>query len=57
MFACGLPWLCVWAALHASCGAYGPDEVASLPGMRFRPGYGQWSGYLQTRPGRFFHYW
>lgn len=36
---------------------YAPDEVTHLPGMTFKPNYQQWSGYLQARPGRFFHYW
>lgn len=56
MFVRGLPWLCLFAACHVGS-AYDPDEVATLPGMTFKPGYKQWSGYLQTRPGRFLHYW
>ncbi|KAM9817170.1 lysosomal protective protein [Neosynchiropus ocellatus] len=46
------------AALQGFCVAdYAPDEVKELPGMKFKPNYRQWSGYLQTRPGRFLHYW
>ncbi|KAE8297096.1 Lysosomal protective protein [Larimichthys crocea] len=36
---------------------YAPDEVTYLPGMTFKPNFRQWSGYLQARPGKFFHYW
>ncbi|KAM7424046.1 hypothetical protein PAMA_000417 [Pampus argenteus] len=36
---------------------YAPDEVTNLPGMKFKPNYRQWSGYLQARPGTFLHYW
>ncbi|TKS70110.1 Lysosomal protective protein [Collichthys lucidus] len=25
--------------------------------MTFKPNFRQWSGYLQARPGKFFHYW
>ncbi|TNM91163.1 hypothetical protein fugu_003452 [Takifugu bimaculatus] len=56
MFVRRLPWLCLFAVFHIGS-AYDPDEVTSLPGMTFRPHYKQWSGYLQTRPGRFLHYW
>lgn len=56
MFVRRLPWLCLFAVFHIGS-AYDPDEVTSLPGMTFRSHYKQWSGYLQTRPGRFLHYW
>lgn len=56
MFARRLPWLCLFTVIHIGS-AYDPDEVAFLPGMTFKPQYKQWSGYLQTRPGRFLHYW
>lgn len=36
---------------------YDPDEVQQLPGMKFKPNYQQWSGYLDAGPGRFLHYW
>ncbi|XP_017297319.1 cathepsin A-like [Kryptolebias marmoratus] len=36
---------------------YDPDEVTQLPGMKFKPNYRQWSGYLDAGPGRFLHYW
>ncbi|XP_071381273.1 lysosomal protective protein isoform X1 [Centroberyx affinis] len=36
---------------------YAPDEVTELPGMRFKPNYQQWSGYLNASRGRFLHYW
>lgn len=36
---------------------YAPDEVTVVPGMKFQPNYRHWSGYLQTRPGSFLHYW
>ncbi|CAN9507029.1 unnamed protein product [Ophioblennius macclurei] len=58
MSARGLLLLCLLAACPLGSRAqYGPDEVKILPGMSFKPNYKQWSGYLQTRPGRFLHYW
>lgn len=57
MFAGKLLGLCLFAVSCVGSRAYDPDEVTFLPGMTFRPRYKQWSGYLQTRPGRFLHYW
>lgn len=46
------------AVFHlGSWAQYAPDEVTDLPGMKFKPNYRQWSGYLQGRPGKFLHYW
>ncbi|XP_040009848.1 cathepsin A-like isoform X2 [Xiphias gladius] len=57
MFSGGLV-VCLLAVLQLGSRAqYGPDEVATLPGMMFKPNYRQWSGYLQVRPGKFLHYW
>ncbi|XP_038558293.1 cathepsin A-like [Micropterus salmoides] len=57
MFAGGL-LACLLAVFQLGSRAqYAPDEVTYLPGMMFKPNYQQWSGYLQTRPGRFLHYW
>lgn len=51
-----LCFLLVFPALSRA--QYDPDEVTQpLPGMTFKPAYRQWSGYLQTRAGRFLHYW
>lgn len=36
---------------------YAPDEVFELPGMKFKPNYRQWSGYLGASQGKFLHYW
>ncbi|XP_037552162.1 cathepsin A-like [Nematolebias whitei] len=36
---------------------YSPDEVTQLPGMKFKPNYSQWSGYLDAGPGKRLHYW
>ncbi|XP_023672803.2 lysosomal protective protein [Paramormyrops kingsleyae] len=56
MFLCGLLW--VFAVLCSPTSAYyDPDEVASLPGMSFKPNYRQWSGYLRASPGKYLHYW
>ncbi|XP_029945667.1 lysosomal protective protein [Salarias fasciatus] len=50
--------LCLLAVVPLGSRAqYAPDEVHHLPGMTFKPGYRQWSGYLQTRPRRYLHYW
>ncbi|CAJ1049142.1 lysosomal protective protein [Xyrichtys novacula] len=50
--------LCLLALFHhGSWAQYAPDEVTHLPGMKFKPNYRQWSGYLQARPGKFLHYW
>uniref|UniRef100_A0A3B5AFW3 Carboxypeptidase n=1 Tax=Stegastes partitus TaxID=144197 RepID=A0A3B5AFW3_9TELE len=50
--------LCALAASPLGCRAqYAPDEVTHLPGMKFKPNYRQWSGYLQAGPGKFLHYW
>ncbi|KAL2076897.1 hypothetical protein ACEWY4_027498 [Coilia grayii] len=50
--------LCLLASiLHAAQAQYAPDEVLELPGMKFKPNYRQWSGYLQASPGKFLHYW
>lgn len=57
MFVGRLSWLCLFAVFYLGSQAYDPDEVISLPGMTFKPRYKQWSGYLQTRQGRFLHYW
>uniref|UniRef100_UPI0037E8CCBF lysosomal protective protein n=1 Tax=Semicossyphus pulcher TaxID=241346 RepID=UPI0037E8CCBF len=57
MFA-GALLLCLLAAFQLGTRAqYAPDEVTYLPGMKFKPNYQQWSGYLQARPGKFLHYW
>lgn len=57
MFVGKLLWFCLFAVFYVGSQAYDADEVTFLPGMTFKPPYKQWSGYLQTRPGRFFHYW
>lgn len=57
MFVGKLLWFCLFAVFYVGSQAYDADEVTFLPGMTFKPSYKQWSGYLQTRPGRFFHYW
>lgn len=50
--------LCLLATFQlGSWAQYPPDEVTQLPGMKFKPNYQQWSGYLQARPGKFLHYW
>ncbi|XP_028295942.1 lysosomal protective protein [Gouania willdenowi] len=49
--------LLLLGVLSGSWAQYAPDQVTQLPGMTFQPKYQQWSGYLQTRPGRFLHYW
>lgn len=57
MFASGL-LVCLLALFQLGSWAhYAPDEVTYLPGMKFKPNYRQWSGYLQARPGKFHHYW
>lgn len=50
--------LCLLAVFQLGSRAqYAPDEVTFLPGATFKPNYRQWSGYLQSGPGKFFHYW
>lgn len=50
--------LCLLAVCPLGSRAYyDPDEVTQLPGMKFKPNYRQWSGYVQARPGKFLHYW
>ncbi|KAK1891069.1 Lysosomal protective protein [Dissostichus eleginoides] len=57
MSSCGL-LVCLLAVFQLGSRAqYAPDEVTHLPGMKFKPNYLQWSGYLQARPGVFLHYW
>ncbi|XP_035507742.1 lysosomal protective protein [Morone saxatilis] len=57
MFA-GVLLLCLLAVCQLGSRAqYAPDEVTNLPGMKFKPNYRQWSGYLQARQGKFLHYW
>ncbi|KAM7406184.1 hypothetical protein PAMP_000578 [Pampus punctatissimus] len=54
----GLLLVCLLAVFPLGSRAqYAPDEVTNLPGMKFKPNYRQWSGYLQARPGTFLHYW
>ncbi|XP_034045441.1 lysosomal protective protein isoform X2 [Thalassophryne amazonica] len=48
--------VCLLAACRLGS-LYIPDEVTDLPGMKFKPNYRQWSGFLQARPGKFLHYW
>ncbi|XP_063045400.1 cathepsin A-like [Engraulis encrasicolus] len=51
--------LCLLVAVlsRGALGQYPPDEVLELPGMKFKPNYRQWSGYLKASPGKFLHYW
>lgn len=50
--------LCLLSSFQVRTWAqYAPDEVTNLPGMKFKPNYKQWSGYLQAGPGKFLHYW
>lgn len=34
-----------------------PDEVESLPGLKFPLNYRHYSGYLNATNGKFLHYW
>ncbi|XP_078066419.1 lysosomal protective protein-like [Mustelus asterias] len=49
----GLLLLCVSGAL----GYYAQDEILSLPGLKTKLNFRQWSGYLQASPGQHLHYW
>ncbi|XP_041930050.1 cathepsin A-like isoform X2 [Alosa sapidissima] len=55
---CRYSLLCFLAVfVYGAQALYAPDEVFELPGMKFKPSYRQWSGYLQASPGKFLHYW
>lgn len=55
---CRCSVLCLLAVfVYGAAALYAPDEVLELPGMKFKPNYRQWSGYLQASPGKFLHYW
>lgn len=49
--------ICIILWMQLVVSQYVPDEVTALPGLATKPGFQQWSGFLNATKGKHLHYW